>query len=157
MRLGYFIVILFAMYVGMGLIDQTMNPQLQAYGNGASGAFFSSLIQPWNWQDNSLIQLLGASVVIAVGIAAGASFISRSDIATLASLAYAFMALGAIPIVMFYSFVTRNVATFVTDCQLNPALACGPANIIGGLTAGVLGLFYVFTVLEWWMWRPTTQ
>lgn len=157
MRLGYFIVILFAMYVGMGLIDQTMNPQLQAYGNGASGAFFSALIQPWNWQGNSLIALLGTSVVIAVGIAAGASFISRSDIATLASLAYAFMALGAIPIVMFYSFVTRNVATFVSDCQLNPAVVCGPASIIGGLTAGVIGLFYVFTVLEWWMWRPTTQ
>jgi len=155
MRLAPFLMVLFVLYVMMGLIDQTMNPSLQAYGNGAGSAWLTALTQPWNWQGNSLLLLLGTSVVAAVGIAVGTSFFSRSDIVTLAALAYAFMAMGAIPLITLYSFVTRNVGWFIPDCTIGQP--CGPANIIGGLTVGVLGLFYLFTVLEWWMWRPATQ
>ena len=153
MRLGHFVVVLYVIYIVIGIIDQVMSPTLQMYGNGASGVFLAALTQPWVWQNNSLLLLLGGAVVAGAAIAAGTSFFSRSDISSLSALATAFFALEVIPLVGLYDFVSRNVGMYA--CSAGGA--CGEANIIGGLTVGVIGVMYLFTVLEWWMWRPTTQ
>ena len=66
----------------------------------------------------------------------------------------AFMSLGAVPIINLYSFVTRNVGQ-MAGCSIGQV--CAPANIFGALSAGILAIMWIFTGLEWWAWRATTQ
>jgi hypothetical protein len=155
MRLGPFFVVLFVMYITMGLIDATLNPSLQGYGNGDNNVFLAALTQPWTWQGNDLIIFIESAFGILFIGAIALSTVSKSDIATLAPLASGFFALGAIPLVALYSFITRNVGMFIADCT--PGLACMPANIIGALTVGVISLMFIFTICEWWFWRNMTQ
>jgi hypothetical protein len=153
MRLGPFFVVLFVMYIVMGLLNATLDPSLLAYGTTGT-SFLDILIQPWIWTGNSFLALIVGSVFAVSAITAAASFISRSDILTLAGLAGVFLSMGAVPIVGLYDFVTRNIGQFA-GCI--PGSPCGPAAIIGALTAGVVALMYAMTVLEWWLWRPATQ
>lgn len=172
MRLGPFFVVLFIMYISIGLLDQTLDPNLQGFGNcinittianvtGAVGNcanggginFFSLITQPYLWKDNQFLLMLIAIIFTVSAITAVASFFSRSDILTLAGLAGVFMSMGSVTIISLYYFITRNVGVFAC----NAGSSCGPATIIGGLTAGVIALMYAMTVMEWWLWRPTTQ
>jgi len=153
MRLGPFIVVLFVMYIVMGLLNATLDPTLFAYGTTGT-SFLNILIQPWIWSGNTFILLLVGAVFTISAITAASAFLSRSDILTLAGLAGIFLSMGAVPIVALYDFITRNIGQFA-GCI--PGTACGPASIIGALTAGVVALMYCMTILEWWLWRPTTQ
>ena len=153
MRLAPFMVVLFIMYITLGLLNSTLDPTLFAYGShGVS--FLNILIQPWLWADNSFITLIIGAVFTISAITAAASFLSRSDILTLAGLAGIFLSMGAVPIVGLYDFITRNSGQFAGCIPGNP---CAAASIIGALTAGVVALMYCMTVVEWWLWRPTTQ
>lgn len=176
MRLAPFMIVLFVMYIVIGLIDQSFvdpNHPLDQYGscynstilgwnvtgavgncaNGNGVNFFSLITQPYNWQDNSFLLTLIAAVFVVSAITAAAAYLTRSDILTLAGLAGIFFSMGSVTIVALYSFITRNVGQFACTA----GQACGPAQIIGGLTAGVVALMWAMTVLEWWLWRPATQ
>lgn len=173
MRLAPMMVVLFVMYIVMGLLDQTLDPTLQGFGtcynstvlawnvtgatgncaNGAGINFFSLITQPYLWKDNSFLLTLIAAVFVVSAITAAAAYLTRSDILVLAGLAGIFFSMGSVTLVKLYDFVTRNVGQFAC----NVGEACGPATIVGALVAGVVGLMYAMTVLEWWLWRPTTQ
>ena len=163
MRLGPMSVVMFIIYLTIGIFDQTLNSNLQGYGNGASGFVLGSILQPWNWSGTitiagisipSLFGILGVAITIAVGIALIGSVLGRSDIVTLFVLFGAFMSLGVVPIINLYSFVTRNVGQ-MAGCSIGQV--CAPANIFGALSAGILAIMWIFTCLEWWAWRATTQ
>lgn len=153
MRLAPFTILLFVMYITIGIYDQTISDQGVSYGNGGESFLFNALLQPWNWSGMSFLVLLGSAVFVAAGVAAGTAFFSRSDINSLYALFLAFVAIGAVPIISIYNFVTRNVGMYA--CTVGTS--CGPANIVGALTAGVLAIFWIFTCVEWWSWRPATQ
>lgn len=158
-------VFMFVMYIMIGIFDQVFDPNLNvinAYGNTATNFAFAAILQPWNWsgtitifgmQFPSLLLILGSAVSVAVGIALFGTVIGRSDIVLLFGVFTAFMSLGALPCIVLYNFVSRNVAMF-TNCQLGEP--CGPAMIFGALTAGVLAVMWLFTCMEWWAWRSAT-
>jgi hypothetical protein len=161
MRLGPMTVFLFVLYLSMGIFDQTLSSDLNAYGNGGTSFVFLSLIQPWNWGGTTnvlgyevpnFLGILGSAITIAVGIAVLGSVLGRSDITTLFALFLSMMSLGAMPIIMFYGFITRNISPYA--CTIGTA--CLEANILGALSAGVLGIMWLYTCLEWWAWRNTT-
>lgn len=154
MRLGPFFVVLFVIHICIGLLDKVLTPTLTGFQSISTGStFMDILIQPWLWSSNTFLTLLITSVFAISAITAATAYLTRSDILTLAGLAGVFISMGAIPIVSLYSFITRNVGMFACT----PGQACAAAAVIGSLTAGVVGLMYAMTVLEWWLWRPTTQ
>jgi len=163
MRLGPMTVFMFVTYLMIGIFDQTLDPNLNAYGNSGTSFVLATILQPWNWSGtvtiagftvSSLILILGSAVVIATGVALIGSILGRSDISVLFALFTALLSLGAIPCIILYNFVTRNVGMF-TGCTIGSP--CGPAQIIGALSAGILAVMWLFTCLEWWAWRATTQ
>jgi hypothetical protein len=163
MRIGPMSIVMLVIYLMIGIFDQALDPNLQGYGNGASGYVMASIFQPWNWsgtitiagiQIPSLLGILGAAITIAVGIALIGSVLGRSDIVTLFALFGSLMSLGAIPCIVLYNFVSRNVGQFAGCVTGQP---CAPANVFGGLTAGILAVMWIFTCMEWWGWRATTQ
>ena len=153
MRLGTFFVVLYISYIILGLVNHTLDPSLYSY-NSSGNSFLTILIQPWVWSNNTFILLLVGAVFTVSAITAAASFLSRSDILTLAGLAGVFLSMGAVPIIALYDFMARNTGQFV-GCI--PGQACAASSVVGGLTAGVVALMYCMTVLEWWLWRPATQ
>lgn len=163
MRIGPMTVVFFMLYITIGLFDQTMNVDLQGYGNAGENFMFATLLQPWNYgsytvtvggvQVPTLLGILGTAITIAVGIALITSVIGRSDIVTLFSLFSALIMLGAPTIIVLYSFLTRNVAMMA--CTVGEP--CFPANLVGAIIAGTLGIMWLMTCLEWWAWRATTQ
>jgi len=163
MRLGPMTVFMFVLYLMIGIFDQTLDPNLNGYGNSGANFLFATIIQPWNWTGTvnilgfttlSFIGILGTAIVVATGIAAAGSLLGRSDISTLFPLFIAFTTIGSAPCLSLYNFMTRNVGQFA-GCTIGQT--CGPASIIGALSAGILGLMWLFTCMEWWAWRSTTQ
>ena len=162
MKIGPMSVIMLLIYLFIGIFDRTLDPTLNAYGNGATGFVLASIFQPWNWSGTinifgiavpSLYGILGAAIVIATGIAVIGSVLGRSDIVTLFALFGTFMSLGSVPCIVLYNFVTRNVGQ-MAGCTTN--VPCSPALIFGGLSAGILGIMWLFTCAEWWAWRQMT-
>lgn len=164
MRLGPMTVFMFVLYLMIGIFDQTLDPNLNAYGNSAQSFVFATILQPWNWSGEiyiplignipSFILILGSAISVAVGIAVLGSVLGRSDISVLFALFTAFTSLGAAPCIVLYSFVSRNIG-MMTNCTIGEP--CGPAMIFGALSAGILAVMWLFTCLEWWAWRATTQ
>lgn len=153
MRLGPFFIVLFVIHISIGLLDKVLTPTLTGFQSISTGSsFMDILIQPWMWNNNSFTLIILGSIFTVSAITAATAYLTRSDILVLAGLAGIFISMGAIPIVNLYSFITRNVNQFA--CTPGDCLA---ASVIGGLTAGVLGLMFIMTVIEWWLWRPTTQ
>ena len=152
MRLGPFLVILWAVYLMMGLINDTLDPNLSPYGS-TGYTWMDMILSPWQWSTNQFLLAITAAVGGLTLIVAASSFFTRSDIATLSPLAGGFILMGAVPIVGLYAFVTRNVGMFA--CTAGES--CAAANIIGASTAGIVGIMYLMTVMEWWFWRPATQ
>jgi len=163
MKLGPMTILMFVIYLFIGIFDQTFNADMTVTGNIEQNWLFSTIVQPWNWggtisfgglQVPMMITILGSAIVVAAGIAIAGSIFSRSDITTLFALFVAFLALGAAPCIVLYNFVTRNVGMYISDCVVGQP--CGPAIIFGALTAGVLAIMWLFTCVSWWAWRETT-
>lgn len=157
MRLLHLSVLFFVIYLSIGVFDQVFDNNLQPIGGSLTGNFvLMTLLQPQNWSTNGLLIILGLGIVVGTVAALAGSVsafgitITRSDISALFPLFLVLVGLGSVPIISFYSFITRNVGQFA--CTVGSS--CPPAMIIGSLTAGVLALVWIFTCLEWWLWRP---
>lgn len=152
------ITILFVvMYLAIGVLDHTFDNTLHSQNQTTNGFLLDTIFQPENWGTNNLLTLLGAGIIVgiaAVALTAGTISVlgvsvTRSDISAISPLAIAFIAIGAVPIVSFYGFVTRNVGQFA--CTVGQP--CGPAQIFGALTAGILAIIWIYSVMTWWLWR----
>lgn len=153
MRLAPLVIVLFIIHLTIGFVDVAFNENLDAYGNSLTNYPFAMILQPWNWQGNSLYFLFAGIVAAATGIAVTGLVLGRSDLVLLQPIFIIFVSVGAIPIINLYSFVTRHSATFA--CTVGES--CFVSNIFGAITAGFLGIIWMFACLEWWAWRPTTQ
>jgi hypothetical protein len=163
MRLAPMTVFMAVLYLMIGIFDVALDPQLQGYGNGGTGFLFATLFQPWNWSGTinlplvgavpSFLSILGVAITVSVGVALLGSILGRSDIANLFPLFIALTTLGAMPCLVLYNFVSRNIGQ-MAGCDI--MATCVPANVIGALVAGVLAIMWLFTCLEWWAWRSTT-
>lgn len=162
MRLGPMVIFLFVLYLSIGIFDQVLDKDLNAYGNSASNFAFAVILQPQNWsgtsqflgfQVSNLLLIFTSALVVTAGITLSTFLVTKSDLSLLFGLFIMFASLGVVPIGMLYTFVTKNVALY--GCTIGET--CIEAQMVGALTAGILAIMWLFTCVEWWAWRPTTQ
>jgi len=121
--------------------------ELTSYASNES-ALWNFVVDPTAWTGTSLLLILGSLVAIGGTIGIGVYLVTKSDTALFFGVFTLLLGVGAIPIVSLYQMFTRNVSFF--GCASMP---CTPAIIVWALTGGILAVFYVLSVLEWWSGR----
>jgi len=152
MKLANMILILIVLQGVIIMYDQVFDDatfDLETYDDNET-TVWNFIIDPSSWGSTSLltifIGLLSVTGVIAIGIYA----ITKSDTVLFYPVFTALIAFGAIPIISLYEVFTRDPGVF--GCATIPC----PASILAWLfTGGIIAIFYVLSVLEWWSGRST--
>ena len=157
MRMAPMVMVMFVIYISIGVYYATLGDNGLISGDPGS-PLFNIIVQPDNWKGDStfgipnVLLAFGAIFAAFVGIATVVSFVSKSDLALLSPMFFFFVLAGTPAILSLYKFVTNDVGKFLC----NVGEPCGPANLLGYLTAGILALYWIFTCIQWWTWRETT-
>jgi len=110
--------------------------------------FFTS---PTLWSNTLfLIALLGLGGAAIAFIVVGTFLNTPSDTAIFSPVFVLLIGAGAVPIISMYNVFHRNIAMF--GCT---ALPCPIATFAWVITGGLIALFYILSVLEWWSGRST--
>ena len=167
MKWGTMLIFLYVFQVAtilfMGLYDENSNEQtmMNMYTNSTSTsgegsaptwAFF---VDPTGWSSSSLFKTLEIILITGGTIGIGFYLVFRIDLALLFGFFLFILGLGAIPIMNMWHVVYSEVGVFA--CVPGPpGVSCFPALLAAMFTAGLLGLLYIFSALEWWSNRQTT-
>lgn len=151
MKLANMILILIVIQGVIVMYDQvfeTTSYDLEAYGDNET-TIWRFVTDPTSWNSTALlVTLLGLGAAAAAFIVIGTFLNTPSDTAIFSPVFVLLIAAGAIPIISLYNVFTREVAMF--GCA---AMPCTPAIITWAFTGGILAIFYVLAVLEWWSGR----
>lgn len=138
------------------IIDSTNSPQdnlLNPYNvtdsniNGTGGfTVWTFVTNPTEWSTSGLIGVLTTILVVAGAVGIGLYLWAGSDIALLFGFFIFLLGIGAVPVASLYTFVTREVTRY--GCEIGTS--CAVSQLVGMFTAGLLGLFWLFSVLSWW-------
>jgi len=151
MKLSNMIMILIIIQATVIFYDQVYDSgsyELEAYGDNET-SIWKFVSDPSSWTDTAFLIVLvllgaGATAFIVVG-----TFLNTpSDTALFSTVFTLFIAAGAVPIISLYHVFTRNVEMF--GCS---AMPCTTATLAWVLTGGLLAIFYILAVLEWWSGR----
>jgi len=127
---------------------------LDAYGAGG-GTIWGFATNPVNWNSTALlIAFLAIGAVTASFIIVGTFLNTPSDTAIFSTAFTLFIAAGMLPIISLYDVFLRNSAMF--GCPLTTEL-CLPAILTWLFTGGLIAIFYVLSVLEWWSGRTMSS
>jgi hypothetical protein len=153
---------MFIVYVFIGLFDKIFDSEMNYGGNSLGNFVLASLWNPMMWGGTvtiagiavpTMLTILGSAVIVGVAtILIGTTVLGKSDIVTLFGLFLILMSIGAVPCVNLYSFVTRDVGMYA--CEAGET--CEAAMFLGAFTAGILMLMWLWSCLEFWLWRSTT-
>jgi hypothetical protein len=156
MRLANMLMILFIIQATIILYDNVFT------GTGSSAytltSYDSNQTSIWNfmtdptaWSDDIFLAAVLALGTGAVAFIAIGTFLNTpSDTSIFAPIMIILIGAGAVPILSLYNVFTRNIAMF--GCT---ALPCFWATFFWLITGGILALFYILAVLEWWSGRST--
>jgi hypothetical protein len=123
---------------------------LESYGDNESKVW-NFITDPSSWSESLfLIAVLALGATSATFIAIGTFLNTPSDSALFSPLFIIFIGVGFVPIVSMYHVFTRNISFF--GCS---SLPCPLATFAWVLTGGIIAIFYVLGVLEWWTGRST--
>ena len=168
MKVGIFLIFLYIFQIGLilfyGLInnDTTSLSLGVIYTNGtatptASNSTSADTLSTWEfmsnpgqWQSSGLMQQLIAILGISGAIGIGLYLLFKSDLVLLFGFFSWMLMLGSIPIINLWGMVTSEVGVFACDPV---GSTCIVSLIAGFLTAGFLGLLYLFSCIEWWSMR----
>ena len=108
-------------------------------------AIWDFVANPSDWSGSGLLLILCTLTAIGGLIGVGVYLVTKSDTALFFGVFTLLLGAGAVPIASLYEVFTRNVEFF--GCTSMP---CAPATLVFALTGGILAIFYVLSVLEWW-------
>ena len=150
MKLSNMIMILIIIQATIIFYDQVYSSsyELESYGDNET-VIWKFVSDPTAWTDSVLLivlVLLGSAV--AAFIVVGTFFNTPSDTAIFSTVFTLLIAAGAVPIISLYHVFTRNVSMF--GCSSMP---CTTATLAWVFTGGLIAIFYVLSVLEWWSGR----
>ena len=153
MKLANMILILVILQGAIMMYDQvydTTSYTLESYDDNET-SIWEFVSDPTGWNNTVLIVvLLGLGVGAAAFIVVGTFLNTPSDTAIFAPVFTILIAAGMIPIISLYQVFNREPTLF--GCATIPC----PASILAWLfTGGIIGIFYVLAVLEWWSGRST--
>lgn len=121
---------------------------LQSYDQNET-KIWNFITDPSSWSSSLLlIALLAIGGTTASFIVVGTFLNTPSDSALFSPAFILFISAGAIPIISMYHVFTRNIAMF--GCS---ELPCPIATFAWAITGGLIAIFYVIAVLEWWSGR----
>ena len=121
--------------------------------NDTSNSVWSFVTNPSGWSASDLILMLITTLGITSAVIVGLYVATQSDILLILAFFIWLVGLGSIPVGSLYIFVTREASFYA--CPII-GQGCTVASLAGMFTAGVLGLFWVFSCLEWWLNRSST-
>ena len=148
MKLAPIVMILIILQGAIILYDQvyTESYELQAYGDNES-ALWNFATNPTDWRDSQLISFFFLLLVAGAGATIiGAVIGYKGDMILFFGTFTFFLALGAVPIISLYNVITREAAFF--GCSA--VGVCYPSLFAWVFTGGILAVFYVLAVLDWW-------
>jgi len=119
---------------------------LAAYGDNRS-MLWNFVVNPTDWRGTGLLTffftvLAASAVATFVGAVVG----YKGDMILFFGTFTLFLALGAVPIVSLYQVITREPTLF--GCAATGV--CYPSLFVWVFTGGILAIFYVLAVLDWW-------
>jgi len=155
MKLASMILILIVIQGVVMIYDQVYDPDdplglIEGYGDNETSVW-DFVQDPTPWNSTVLIAgLIGLGIIATGFIVAGIFFNTPSDTAFFGPVFTLLIAVGMVPILSLRNVFVRNAATFGCD-----TLACPQATIAWIFTGGIIGIFYILSVLEWWSGRST--
>ena len=149
MKLSNMIMILIIIQATIIFYDQvyTSSYELEAYGDNGT-AIWEFVADPTGWTGTSLLIILASLIGLGGAIAIGTYLYTKSDTVLFFGIFSMFIAAGMVPIISLYHVFTRNVSMF--GCSSMP---CTTATLAWVFTGGLIAIFYVLSVLEWWSGR----
>ncbi len=146
MKLANMIMILLILQMSIIIFDavSVSDYELTAYDSNDT-VVWDFILDPTGWTETSLFVLFAGLVGLVGAIGVGVYLVTKSDTVLFFGVFTLLLGVGAIPIVSLYQMFGRNVGFFGCD-----ALPCLPVTIVWALTGGLLAIFYVLSVLEWW-------
>lgn len=146
MKLANMIMILIILQMSIVVFDAVSVPdyELTAYASNDT-IIWDFVLDPTGWSLSGLLLILGSLVAVGGLIGVGIYLVTKSDTALFFGVFTLLLGAGSIPITSLYRMFTRNVNFF--GCTEIP---CMPLTIAFALTGGILAIFYVLAVLEWW-------
>ncbi len=149
MKLANMIMILVILQASIILYDAIALPDETDYEitpyNSNETIIWGFVTDPTGWSLTGFLLIFGSLVTVGGAIGVGVYLVTKSDTALFFPIFTLLLGAGAIPIVSLYNVFTRDLEIF--GCT---ALPCIPAILLWGLTGGILAVFYVLSVLEWW-------
>jgi len=135
-----------------GLYDTSIDEDLNPYGDNET-TMWEFAMNPTSWNDSPFVILIAGIAVLGIGfIVAGIFLNTPSDTALFFPIFIGLIAIGMVPVGSLSIVFTREVAMF--GCT-GADMSCLPALLTWVFTGGVLAVFYILSVLEWWSGRST--
>lgn len=149
MKLANMIMILIIIQASILVFDAVSTPdfELSSYGSNES-VVWNFVSNPTGWAGSDFLLYFISLTAVAGTIGVGVYLVTKSDTSLFFGVFTLLLGLGAIPIISIYNVFNRNAAFF--GCSSIP---CTPSLIAWILTGGILAVFYVLSVLEWWSGR----
>lgn len=148
MKLAPMIMILIILQGVIILYDQVYSSdyELTAYEDNQS-SIWNFVANPSDWRDTGLLTFFFAIL----GVGAVATFVGavvgyKGDMILFFGVFTFFLALGAVPIISLYNVITREPTIY--GCAATGV--CYPSIFVWVFTGGILAIFYVLAVLDWW-------
>ena len=146
MKLSNMIMILIILQASIIVFDavSVSDYELTSYDSNET-TVWGFVADPSGWSKTGLLLIFGSLTAVAAAIGVGVYLVTKSDTSLFFGVFTLLLGVGAIPIVSLYNMFNRNMSFF--GCSSIP---CTPAIIVWILTGGILAIFYVLSVLEWW-------
>ncbi len=146
MKLSNMIMILIILQASIIIFDavSVSDYELTSYSSNES-TLWNFVADPTGWSGSALLVFFASLTAVAGLIGVGVYLVTKSDTSLFFGIFTLFLGFGSIPIISLYNMFMRNVNFF--GCSSIP---CVPAIIVWALTGGILAIFYVLAVLEWW-------
>ncbi len=154
MKLSNMIMILIIIQATIMFYDGIMisgDPYLRGYGDNET-LIWDFVANPSSWTGTSFLAFFAVLIGIGGAIAIGTYLYTKSDTVLFFGVFTMLLAAGAIPILSLYNVFTRNSAMF--GCA---TADCTTAILAWVFTGGLIAIFYVLSVLEWWSGRSMSS
>ena len=147
MKLSNMIMILLILQMSIIIfynVVETPDYELTSFGSNDT-VVWDFILDPTGWSGTDFLLAFVSLTAIGGAIALGVYLVTKSDTSLFFPVFTILLGVGAIPIASLYTVITNELNFF--GCT---AMPCTPAIITWAFTGGLLAVFYVLSVLEWW-------
>ncbi len=120
--------------------------------NNTDPSIIQFIADPTPWAGSDILMLFAGIVGVVSLITTGLFVITKSDTILFFPIFTAFLSFGSIPLISLYKVFMAH-STIFGCASIEP---CSVAIMIYMASAGLIALFYILAILEWWSGRSTS-